>query len=122
MYIDIVPNRKSPPAVLLRETFREGKKVRKRTLANLSHLEPRRIEALRRALRGDFDHLPDSRPVSGPYFGLLYSLRDVARQLGIVRVLGSSRSAKLQLFLVLARLAHAGSRLSAVRWARQQAV
>jgi len=38
MYIDIVPNRKSPPAVLLREAYREGKKVRKRTLANLSKL------------------------------------------------------------------------------------
>jgi transposase len=122
MYIDIVPNRKSPPAVLLREAFREGKKVRKRTLANLSHLEPCRIEALRRALRGDFDHLPESQPLSGPYFGLLYTLREVAQQLGIVRALGNSRSAKLQLFLVLARLAHAGSRLSAVRWARRQAV
>lgn len=122
MYIDIVPNRNSPPAVLLREAFREGKKVRKRTLANLSHLEPRRIEALRRALRGDFDHLPESRPVSGPYFGLLYTLREVAQQLGIVPALGQSRSAKLQLFLVLARLAHAGSRLSAVRWAHRQAI
>ena len=58
----------------------------------------------------------------GPYFGLLYTLREVAQQLGIVRALGSSRSAKLQLFLVLARLAHAGSRLSAVRWAQGQAV
>jgi transposase len=81
-----------------------------------------RVEALRRALRGDFDHLPEGRPLSGPYFGLLFTLREVARQLGIVQALGNSRSAKLQLFLVLARLAHAGSRLSAVRWARRQAV
>ena len=36
MYIDIVPNRNSPPAVLLRESYREGKRVLKRTLANLS--------------------------------------------------------------------------------------
>jgi hypothetical protein len=36
MYIDIVPNRNSPPAVLLRESYREGKKVLKRTIANLS--------------------------------------------------------------------------------------
>jgi transposase len=122
MYIDIVPNRKSPPAILLREAYREGKKVRKRTLANLSHLDLCRVEALRRALRGDFDHLPQGRPRSGPYFGLLFTLREVARQLGIVQALGSSRSGKLQLFLVLARLAHGGSRLSAVRWARRQAV
>jgi transposase len=122
MYIDIVPNRKSPPAILLREAYREGKKVRKRTLANLSHLDPCRVQALRRALRGDFDHLSDTQPLSGPYFGLLFTLRELARQLGILQALGNSRSAKLQLFLVLARLAHAGSRLSAVRWARRQAV
>ena len=38
MYIETVRNRNSPPAILLREGWREGKKVRKRTLANLSHL------------------------------------------------------------------------------------
>ena len=122
MYIDVVPNRNSPPAVLLRESFREGKKIRKRTLANLSHLDPVRVQALRRALRGEFDHLRDSEAISGPYFGLLYTLKELARQLGLVQSLGSSRSGKLGLFLVLARLAHGGSRLSAVRWARQQAV
>ena len=122
MYIDVVPNRNSPPAVLLRESFREGKKIRKRTLANLSHLDPVRVEALRRALRGDFDHLRDTQAVSGAYFGLLYTLHQLAQQLGLVRSLGNSRSGKLQLFLVLARLAHGGSRLSAVRWAQQQAV
>jgi transposase len=122
MYIDVVPNRNSPPAVLLRESFREGKKIRKRTLANLSHLDPVRVEALRRALRGDFDHLRDAQPICGPYFGLLYALQQLAQQLGLVRALGNSRAGKLQLFLVLARLAHGGSRLSAVRWAQQQAV
>jgi hypothetical protein len=122
MYIDVVPNRNSPPAVLLRESFREGKKIRKRTLANLSHLDPVRVQALKRALRGDFDHLSDTQPISGPYFGLLYTLYRLAQQLGLVRALGNSRVGKLQLFLVLARLARGGSRLSAVRWARQQAV
>jgi transposase len=53
MYIERVPNRKSPPAVLLREAWREGRKVRKRTLANLSHWDKPRIEALRRVLRGE---------------------------------------------------------------------
>jgi len=38
MYIDIVPNRKSPPAILLRESVRQGKKIIKRTIANLSGL------------------------------------------------------------------------------------
>ena len=53
MHIDIVPNRDSPPAVLLRESFREGKKVRKRTLANLSALSAEQIDAIRRALKGE---------------------------------------------------------------------
>ena len=51
MYIDRVPNRNSPPAILLREGWREGKKIRKRTLANLSHWPEARIEALRRVLK-----------------------------------------------------------------------
>ena len=52
MYIDIVPNRKSPPAVLLRESRREGGKMVKTTIANLSQCPPPAIEALRLALRG----------------------------------------------------------------------
>jgi len=52
MYIESVPNRDSPPAVLLRESFREDGKVRKRTLANLSCLSPEVIEGLKLLLRG----------------------------------------------------------------------
>jgi hypothetical protein len=52
MHIHIVPNRGSPPTVLLRESFREGSKVGKRTLANLSSLSPAQIDAIRAALRG----------------------------------------------------------------------
>jgi hypothetical protein len=53
MFIDTVPNRNSPPAFLLRESYREGDKVRKRTLANLSALPPETIEVIRRSLRGE---------------------------------------------------------------------
>lgn len=52
MYIDIVPNRKSPPAILLRESYRENGQVKKRTLANLSKLPRNTIECLRQALLG----------------------------------------------------------------------
>ena len=52
MYIAIVPNRNSPPAVLLRESVREGGKIVKKTLANLSGLPPERIAAVRLALAG----------------------------------------------------------------------
>jgi transposase len=53
MYVAVVPNRNSPPAILLQESYREGGKVKKRTLANLSKLPPAAIEALRRVLAGE---------------------------------------------------------------------
>jgi len=64
MYIDVVPNRASPPAVLLRESYREGGKVKKRTLANLSALPPEAIEAIRATLRGQT--LLPCRTLAGP--------------------------------------------------------
>jgi hypothetical protein len=53
MYIATVPNRSSPPAILLRESFREGKKVKSRTLANLTTWPAEKIELLRRLLAGE---------------------------------------------------------------------
>ncbi len=122
MYIDTIPNRSSPPAILLRESVRQGKKTLKHTIANISHWAPERILAMKRALRGDFDHLPEGTPVNGPVFGLLYVLKAVADQIGITSALGAKGMGKLQLFLTLARVGHQGSRLSAVRWAHDQAV
>jgi len=58
MYVAVVPNRHSPPAILLRESFRENGKVHNRTLANLSHWPPDKIEALRQALQGGAPGLP----------------------------------------------------------------
>ena len=52
MYIESVPNRNSPPAILLRECYREDGKVDKRTLANLSQWDPQLIEHFRVLLRG----------------------------------------------------------------------
>ena len=59
MHIHIVPNRGSPPTVLLRESYRDGKKVGKRTLANLSSLSIAQVEAIRAVLRGE-----ELRPVA----------------------------------------------------------
>jgi len=86
MYIAVVPNRNSPPAILLREGYREGKNVKSRTLANLTHWAPERIEALRRALRGEFDGLGGD-PQSGPIFGVLFALNELARALEIPQAL-----------------------------------
>ena len=122
MYIATVPNRNSPPAILLRESFRDQGKVKTRTLANLTSWAPTRLEALRQVLRGDFDQLPSCEPTLGPIFGLLFVLKQIAAALGITAALRTSRVGKLALFLILARVAHQGSRLSAVRWAQDHAV
>ena len=53
MYIVVVPNRKTRPAILLREGWREGRKTRQRTIANLSDWPQEKIEALRRLLRNE---------------------------------------------------------------------
>ena len=52
MYVATVPNRNSPPAILLRESYRQSGKVKTRTLANITHLSSRQIDALRAALAG----------------------------------------------------------------------
>ena len=123
MYIATVPNRHSPPALLLRESFREGGKVCTRTLANLTAWAPERVEALRRALKGECAGLSgDLTPTCGPIFAVLFVLKQLADRIGLTRVLGKERLAKLALFLVLVRVAAQGSRLSAVRWAAHHAV
>src|SRR6516165_8823987 len=53
MYIARVPNRSSPPAMLLRESYRDGGKVKTRTLANLTDWPEAKVEALRRVLKGE---------------------------------------------------------------------
>jgi hypothetical protein len=122
MYVAEIPNRTSPPAFLLRESFRANGKVKNRTLANISSWPRCRIEALRRLLRGELDHATLADPTAGPVFGVLHALKHVATEIGLGSALGQRRAGKLALFLVLARIAHQGSRLSAVRWARDHAV
>nr|WP_186409059.1 IS1634 family transposase [Candidatus Accumulibacter aalborgensis] len=121
MYIARVPNRKSRPAILLRESYREGGKVCTRTIANLTNWAPERVVAMERLVKGEFDDW-SGEMTSGEIFGVLLALKQLADQVGITRVLGSAAESKLNLFLILARIAHGGSRLSAVRWAKQHTV
>ena len=67
MYIDIVPNRNSPPAILLRESIRDGVKIRKRTLANLSALSLEQAYAIRRVLKEEAVHSGE------PWFDIIRS-------------------------------------------------
>jgi len=121
MYITRVPNRKSRPAILLRESYREGGKVCTRTIANLTNWSPEQLAAMERLVKGDFGDCSEEE-TSGEIFGVLFALKHLADQVGITRVLGTAAESKLNLFLILARIAHGGSRLSAVRWAQQHAV
>lgn len=111
---------------LLRESYREGKKVRKRTIANLSACSEEEIEAIRLALR----HKKDLTQLSvqnkavikqGLSVGSVWLLYDMARQLGITDALGPTKHGKLALWQVLARVIDQGSRLSAVRLAGSHA-
>lgn len=118
----VIPNRKSPPAILLREAYREDGKSKSRTIANISGWPPERIEALARALKGEFDGVGSVDPVTDRIFGVLFVLKELADRIGLSRVLGKTRMGKLALFLILARIADQGSRLSAVRWAKDHCV
>ena len=127
MYVDIVPNRNSPPAVLIRENYREDGKVKHRTLANISHLHAERIMAVKRALRGDFDavvgeNIETLMIEQGPQYGALYLLHELSKEIGLAKVLGNGRRGKLALLLVMAQVIFKGSRLGVVKWAQNQAV
>ena len=119
MYIDIVPNRDSPPAVLLRDSVREGKKIRKRTLANLSAWPAARIEALRRLLRGEL-LLPAEEifeTVRSRPHGHVAAVLGTLRHLGIETLLGSKRSRQRDLCvaMIVARIVEPRSKLATAR-------
>ena len=120
MYIESVPNRNSPPAILLRESFREGGKVRKRTLCNLSDWAPAHIEGLRGVLKGGVVISPDrdafSVTRSLPH-GHVAAVLGTARKIGFDRLLGpdGDRRRDLILALMVARIIDPGSKLAAAR-------
>ena len=126
MFIEAVPNRKSPPAVLLRESYREGKRVRKRTLANLSKWPPHLVEGLRTLLKGGtaLARLDDSFEVdrSLPH-GHVAAVLGMIRKLGLDRLIGPSCPERERVLgMVAARIVHPGSKLGTARgWAKASA-
>ena len=108
---------------LLRESYRQDGKVKHRTIANLSRCSPDEIQAIRLALRHKHDLTSlvslreDVSLQQGTSVGAIWTLYDLARQLGIQAALGSTRQGKLALWQVIARVLDQGSRLSAVRLA-----
>jgi transposase len=115
MYITVIPNRNSPPAVLLRESFREDGVVKNRTLANLSDWAPERIEALRVVLRGG-NLTTGGEPVLGPSLphGHVAAVLGTLRALGVDKLLHGRRHRMREvcLTLVAGRILEPGSKLA----------
>ena len=120
MYVTRIPNRNSPPAVLLRESYREEGKVKSRTLANISDWPEAKIESLRRVLAGE-----TLVPLGEQRFAITRALAHghVAAALGTVRRLGldkilpngPERRARLILAMIVARIVEPAAKLATAR-------
>lgn len=124
MYIAKVPNRTSPPAYLLRESFRENGKVKNRTLANLSSLPIDQIDAIRRVLKGE-TLVPAEKAFeiqrSTPH-GHAAAVLGTAKKLGLDRMLDHRRSRQRDLVMAMigARVLQPGSKLATARGLSEQ--
>ena len=121
MYIATIPNRNSPPAILLRESYREKGKVKSRTLANLSKLPPHAIEALRRSLKGENLVSTDTFEIvenGSPAHGHVDAVMTAMRRLGFSRLISSRRSRQRDLVvaMVAARILEPKSKLATTLW------
>ncbi len=120
MYIEAVPNRGSPPAILLRESYRDGGKIRKRTLLNLSDWPQERIAGLKALLKGGtvVPHGQEAIAIvrSLPH-GHVAAALGMARKIGLDRLLGpdGNRCRDLVLALLVSRVLDPGSKLAAAR-------
>jgi len=122
MYVATVPNRKSPPAILLRESYRQDGKVKTRTLANITHLPAQRIAALRSALDGSLSTpatpLPDSFLISRSLpHGHVAAVLGCLRKLQLDSILDPvpSRQRDLVIAMIVARIIAPASKLATAR-------
>lgn len=121
MYVESVPNRNSPPAVLLRETWwdKDAKKVRKRTLANLSKLPPELVEEIRACLRGAAARpLEDAFEVASSLpHGAVAAALGTLRKLGLDRIISPrpSRQRDLAVAMIVARITAPRAKLATAR-------
>ena len=119
MYVERIPNRGSPPAVLLRHAWREAGKIRKRTLANLSDWAEDRVESLRRVLRGETLVSPQDvfAVESSVPHGHVEAVLGTIGKLGLASLISSkpSRERDLVVAMVAERLIAPGSKLATTR-------
>src|ERR1700693_4856996 len=120
MYIEAVPNRNSPPAILLRESFRVGGKVRKRTLLNLSEWPAAMVEGVRALLKGGTVVPPGEEAIaikrSLPH-GHVAAVLGTLRRIGLDRLLGpaGNRCRDLVIAMTVARLIAPVSKLATAK-------
>jgi hypothetical protein len=121
MYVETVPNRNSRPAILLREGWRDGPRIRKRTLANLTDWPPAQIQALRAVLKGDYDLVAAPAPGftiarTRPH-GHVAATLGTLRQLGLERLLAPARSPERDavVAMIVARILEPRSKLATAR-------
>jgi hypothetical protein len=103
MYVDIVPNRQSPPAILLRESIRQGKKIVKRTIANLSSLSVEQAQAIRRVLKNEKLVQPEAHfdILSSRAHGHVEAVLLTIRKLGLDRLIASRRCDERDLVIAM---------------------
>ena len=113
MFITSIPNRNSPPAILLREGYREDGKVKTRTLANLSHLAPEKIEALKAVLKGAPVGAEPVSETSLPH-GHVLAVTGMIRKLGLDTLLNGKRHPMREraLALIAGRILDPSSKLA----------
>ena len=120
MHIHVIPNRNSNPTILLRESYREAGKVKKRTLANLSHVPIDQVEALRRALKGEQLVPVDTllEVIGSKHHGHVQAVRLAMKRLGFESLIASKRSRQRDLVvaMVAARILQPDSKLATPRW------
>ena len=125
MYVARVPNRGSPPAILLRESYREGGKVKNRTLANLSRWPEHKVDALSRALKG----LPPARDLSEAFeitrslpHGHVAAVLGTSQRLGLPELIDAtpSRNRDLVSAMLIAQVIGPGSKLATARGLRTE--
>jgi hypothetical protein len=119
MYIATVPNRSSPPAILLRESYRQDGIVKTRTLANLTHWPPAQREALRRILRGDTLVAPEDafEIIRSLPHGHVVAVLGTLRRLGVEAIMAAKKSQQRDLVvaMIVARLLDPRSKLATAR-------
>ena len=120
MHIDVVPNRGSRPAYLLRESIRVGSKVTKRTLANLSALADEQIAAIRAVLRGE-DLAPAAQHFqvsASALHGHVQAVSVAMQRLGFPALINArpSRERDLVGAMIAARVLAPQTKLATTRW------